>query len=89
MINLTHHQQCHLDDILVDFPEVTSDSVQIFYQPSYARSYWIYIGNPARGDYLVTGDIIAVITKCDWKHTAENKADEVRAFITQRLGVQS
>ena len=80
--SLTQKQRATIDALIANHPALTYHSVNAYYLPSYARSYYVFIDTEPDNKY--SGKVI--ITRCDHKHTAYEKTLAIREYIREKGG---
>lgn len=80
---LTQRQKTVIDRLMEKHPDISPESVNGFYQGSYARSWYIYIEFESSNEYG-SWQSREVITRCDWKHTARAKVLLIREYISAK-----
>jgi hypothetical protein len=84
---LTKKQKATIDRLLNECPGITPESVNAFYQNCYMYGWHIYIETKPAGDYSPRE--LEVITRCDHKYTAKDKALVIRAYIAEWIEMHS
>lgn len=83
--SLTKRQQQKIDLLLALHPAINPSRVSYSYQHHYfARNYFVIIRYEM--DDADRWTVNSVITRCDWKHTAQAKVDQIRAYIANKQG---
>lgn len=82
--NLTKRQRSQIDELLVQYPAITSHCVRSCYEYYYyARNWFVFIeidATPTTSRKEVT------ITRCDHSWTAATKAQAIRRYIEEKQG---